>query len=440
MKIELENYIFDSGKMIIYDKKYMGYEFQVEDVELNIYDKELNLLKDGIPPKSVRDRFIETAGIALTYNCELRCTYCSQSSVEGIEERLTREDVRVFVSEIIKRKKMESLVNKKKPNMLFYFTGGGEPTYNWEKFTEAIDEVEDCCKRENVEVTLEMTTNGMLNEDQIVFIASHFKKVFISYDGISKIQDKNRRMPNGEKTSEAVENTITKLITLGIEVSIRTTVWQQDLDLMDKMCDNIHDNFKGLYSWEVNPVTSAGRAAKVFKNNKSNFEEYDFVDYYIKLLERNESFFIRTPLLSNTRTGFNCGGVGCIATGLWLLPDGKMTTCIDSSFETTMVGEVKEGRIEFYETYEDPLLEMGIKKYQECRECVAFPVCGSGCPLKHIREKKYQTGVMDWECSMQKKFWIMILKKVIENGEYLGWRKERSIEIEGRNYFKLVEI
>ena len=82
------------------------------------------------------------------------------------------------------------------------------------------------------------------------------------------------------------------------------------------------------------------------------------------------------------------------------------------------MGKIDDGKVIFYEDYNDVILKMGLKKYVECRECFAFYVCGGGCPIKHIREEQFKTGMMDWECDMEKQYWKYVLSQLIKNGRY----------------------
>ena len=426
MKHRVENYYFDPDRMILYEAN-----VKQEDEEKILsffpvtsnYYQELKNLKNGIKEqKSMAGRGIRSAGIALTFNCGLRCNYCSQSSCEGMSEYLSISDVAAFIQDIIKKRIITSLVERSKPSLSMYFTGGGEPTYNWSLFTQAVEEVERQCAENGVQLTLAMTTNGMLNSVQREFVIKHFDKVLLSYDGMPCMQNQNRRTASNKSTNAVVCDTINAFVAGNIDVTIRSTVWQHDFQYLHSMCEFINSVFKGISAWDINPVTPAGRAEAVMRSKYGSLSSTDFLEAFLNVHKENVPFRITTPLLSNSTTGFSCGGIGPTVSGLWLLPNRKITTCIDSSDIITQVGCIIDGEVVYFDRFEDPLLEMGIKKYIECKDCIAFCVCGSGCPLKHIREEHAHTEMVPWECSMQRKFWRYILEEIVGGNESWGWK------------------
>ena len=440
MNFEVDEYIYDDERMILYNKNINDRQKSAIQ-ELfpgnEKYKSDMNFLKIGQKNQiSMEKRSIRAAGIVLTFNCSLRCNYCSQSSCEGYSEEISKEDITAFINEVIKKRIITAIVLKERPSLNFTFTGGGEPTYNWELFQYTVLELEEQCKKRNIDLILSMTTNGMLNNKKIEFIASHFRKVMVSYDGTPDIQNKNRKTAIDSNTSIEVSNTIKKLISSGVIVTIRTTLWQSDIKYMLDMYEYIGKEFPGIKIWDINPVTPAGRAEKVMKNNAA-LGNTDFLEEYLKLLKYKKmkpfSFRITSPIFSSEPVGFNCGGVGPSILEIWLLPNKKITTCIDSSEIVTQVGEVLDHKVVFYEKYKDPLLDMGIRKYEECRKCIAFRVCGSGCPLKHIREERAKTGMIHWECRMEQRYWFLILRDLISKKASMEWKVDvsRALEKQG---------
>ncbi len=431
MKFEIDNYIYDSDYQIIYDKSLSSDQY-AELIKNDIIDDEYSNSLRGLKyakqhQKNFRYKVIKQAGIVLSFDCKLRCNYCSQDSVEGSKYKLVLEDIKEFLRDVIKKRIISSIITKTKAELNLYFTGGGEPTYDWELFVSSVELSKKMCKDNNVRLVLGMTTNGLLSIKQQKYIADNFNSVLVSYDGLPEIQNVNRPTANNNATSKIVESSIKYFSEHGIKTTIRTTIWHHDFDRLHEMYDYISGKFPNICSWDINPVTAAGRAVHTFENQKHVYDEMDFVVSFIKLLKyanlKKDALRLTSPLLSCEPISFSCGGSGWNTQGLWLFPDGKITTCIDSSDIVTEVGCIKDDKLMFYDSYEDPLLDMGIIKFQQCKNCIAFRVCGAGCPIKHIRQKQNESGMLDWECKMEQKYWVHILRTLIsEKKEYLGWK------------------
>lgn len=114
----------------------------------------------------------------------------------------------MFIKDIIKKRTIKKLLTKKNDPLIINFTGGGEPTYEWDLLKNAVAFVRRQCADNNIPLYLKMTTNGMLSNEQIKFISENFNELMISYDGLSEIQNSNRICPNTKDTSSMVEHTI----------------------------------------------------------------------------------------------------------------------------------------------------------------------------------------------------------------------------------------
>ncbi len=425
MLFKINDFLYDSEKNVLYRPQSdvsPALKFDTKD-SCEDYKRRQSFLKHGIKNiTNFKNRGICEAGISLTFNCCLRCNYCSQASIDGIPDTLTIEDIEIFARDIVKKRLIYSIANNSPEVLKIYITGGGEPTYNWNLFKDAVLTLEKVCFENNVELEISMTTNGILNPEQRDFVAEHIKFILVSFDGMDTIQNQNRQFKNGEMTSSIVEESIRSFIKAGSRVTIRSTVWQTDFPCLMEMAKYIEANFPGLYAWEINPVASAGRAVEIWKAKSKELSQNDFVDQYLQVRDYVENLKcglnVFTPVLSHSIAGFSCGGTGVTANCLWLFPNKKITTCVDSSDIITEVGNICNGKIEYFEKYKDVLLETSIRGFDLCANCIAFPVCGGGCPINRIREETMPTGMFEWECSMQKHYWTFVLKELIKNQKF----------------------
>jgi len=234
-------YIYDPDRLIFY--KSCLTEDIIEKirsaVEINDqYDEQKTMLDNlDADNMTIKERPIDQIGICLTYNCQLRCNYCSYSSTEDNCDLLDSNDIIAFVVDVIKKRTIHSMVIKKDIDtpLRFFFTGGGEPTYNWKLFKEVVVGIIDKCKQYCVPYYLELTTNGLLNNLQRKFITDNFNKVMLSYDGMPDTQNKNRRTAKHINTSKIVEDSISFFGDSGLSLTIRSTVWHTDFGRMREM-------------------------------------------------------------------------------------------------------------------------------------------------------------------------------------------------------------
>lgn len=425
-------YIFDSNRLLIYK---VDSNSSMIDLINSSYDNEYKASKPQElfqvnPDKMHMNRIaINQAGICLTYNCNLRCRYCGYSSNEQDTNKLQLDDIKLFIKDIIMRRTIKKLITKKDEPLEIDFTGGGEPTYEWNLFEQSVQFIRHQCAENNIPLTLKLTTNGILSNEQIDFISHNFNHIMVSYDGIPETQNRNRISPYRSNTSAIVENSIRQIVAQGVPLTIRSTIWQDDFDRMIEMYHHIFSltASKGVVTWSIYPVLYEGRAvSRIRKQEETTYG--DFFNNYIKLVnyiiskEGEEKLkTIDVQLFNNNICGIFCGAYRINQP--WLLPNRSIVTCIESKEDKVAIGEIRGGKLEYYENYQDCLLKIIQKKYTECQNCIAYGICKGGCPIWHLRvDNKIREPL---ECCLQKEYWKYVINALIV-GEYsLGWKLER---------------
>ena len=444
------DYFFDTDRLVFYKKDTPHQVVQEIENTIKVSDKyeELKSELDKLDAnnRSAVKKPINLIGICLTYNCQLKCNYCSYSSGSGNVDQLTTKNVLAFVIQAIKKRIMHNLVTKndKKEPLRFFFTGGGEPTYNWKLFRETIEAIKSKCEQYDIPCYFELTTNGMINDFQRNFIKKNFNKVMISYDGILEIQNKNRSCSNQQKPScETVENTIKAFINSNLDVAIRSTVWHYDFERLHEMCDNLSKRFNEINEWTIMPIIPSGRALDGNDiKQRYNIKKYNFLDYYIDLVEYSKrkgySLYITTPVFNNTLTEYCCGAT--FADCFWLMPDKSIINCIEAERFKVQVGQIENEKVELYNEYIDHQLEVVRNSFTSCKKCLAYRFCKGGCPLKSIRDQHFNTNYRQYECSMIQQYWMYVFKKVLIGDQCFGWSAEKITngKLEQYNILKLV--
>lgn len=430
---KIGDYIYDSDRLIVYKDDVSKEEIEIinDIVEKDDVDKaaRTGLMSLNADEMSMDKITINEIGICLTYNCNLRCTYCGFSSTNENEDTLKISDVEACIKDIILKYTIKKLITGKSDPLHVYFTGGGEPTYNWKLFQETVLLIKRQCIRNNVPVEIQMTTNGMLTDEQIDFISHNFDGLTVSYDGIESTHNRNRVSPTCRNTNLIVEHTIEEIARRGVPLTIRTTIWQQDYCRMKEMYHHIFSlvSKEDDVDWSIYPTLFEGRAREHI-NGKEEMTYKGFLRNYIDLIEyvileegERRAKAISASILNNNISKIFCGAYK--KENLWLLPNKKIVTCIEPKDEMVCVGEISNGKVKYQAKYQDKLLKIAQTKYLECRECIAYRFCKGGCPVWHLRDssKHYQAP----ECLLQKEYWEYILEAVVSGKYSFGWQVEK---------------
>lgn len=438
-------YIFDSNRFLIYNATT---DTATIDLINQVYDSTHTTtipqdMQMDSTDMSMDKIAINRAGICLSYNCNLRCNYCAYSSDEQNTNKLQLSDVKLFINDIIMRRTIKKLLEKTNEPLEIDFTGGGEPTYDWDLFKDTIQFIRQQCSENSIPVYLRLVTNGMLSSAQLDFISNNLDHVMISYDGLPETQSRNRINPHKKNTNVIVENSIQQLAMKGVPLTVRSTIWQNDFDKMIDMYHHVFSLFppKSSANWSVLPVLFEGRAiAHIKHQGKTTYSKFlsnclKLVNHIISTEGEEKLKAIDMPLFNNNLCEIFCGAHRIIQP--WLLPDKSIVTCIESRDDKVSIGKICNDGVHYYKKYQDKLLEINQKKYNECQDCVAYRVCRGGCPLWHIRvDDEIQEPL---ECCLQKEYWIYTVNALISGEFSFGWKLEKISlpRVENKDIYKV---
>lgn len=431
MLFRLDNqFLFDSINMLIF--KDDNNIFDMNNQHLKCENKKI-LKKEKI---DLKNKFVDAAGVIPTFNCNLRCKYCSQSSTEGKKD-LDFNNFKAFINEIIRKKIIESILNSSMPILRIYFTGGGEPTYNWELFKLCVEYIVSSSKRYGLSYDLHVTTNGCFDHKKSIFISNYFSNVMISYDGTDSINLKNRLNGNKVNNLEIIKNNIF-FLSKKTNVTLRSTVFPFDFKNMNSIYENIVMLFPKVKYIDFNPVLPVGRALKYDYDYENNIKT--FLYSYLNLTNNHKlTVPVTTPILSSEPVELGCGGVSSIASEYWLFPDNIIRTCSDSYDNSVDIAKVENGKFIYFDLFGDIFEDNINSNIKRCQKCIALPVCGYGCPLKRIRDAKNSTNYSLSECSLEQYYWMYVLKNTLKYGKYKNWILE-PIKSGQKSVFKVLFI
>lgn len=424
------DYTYDPNRLIFYSRQYDA--LTVDEIRACVEEddnsKNLQQKLDAYDAGEVKLRpgALLRAGICLTSNCNFRCNYCNESSVDGHKEPLTVEDVAAFVSDAMRRWAINKLLGRANTPLRLTFTGGGEPTYDWPLFVDSVRRVRQKGLENSVPLSLALTTNGLLNPRQRAYIAEHFDSVMVSYDGMPEVHNKNRKRLCAPPTSTPVETTIGYLSDANLDLTIRTTIWQSDFGRLKEMADFIFGTFGADARWSVLPVIPTGRAMDRVRKEHGTLSRCDFLHPYLEMKEYAKVTYgaaVESPLIRPSIVNtFYCGAISIFCSCPWLLPNRSIISCIEACDTRTTIGEIRHGKVVYFGRVKDPLLEVCQQKFNECRTCIAYRFCKGGCPVRHLMNRNARTSMDDWECDMLQSYWTHILQQILEGREYEGWR------------------
>lgn len=380
------------------------------------------------------DKFPIFGGIAVTYDCQLRCSYCANSSEENSRYKTDINDVIIFVKYLIRNFKIRKLIDSDIEIITVYLTGAGEPTYDWPLFCEVVETVRKLCKKEGIRCKINLTTNGILTNSQIEYVCKNIDTFMVSFDGLPEIQNKSRRFNDNSHSSNMVLNTLKRLDEFGATYTIRSTLWHSDLKYIKDMFHFIYEELKNFGEWSINIITSTGRAS----NYSIEGKEYDVTDFFNDYIDITNEANIKyhgskTSLffVTNSLCGIACGLSD--ANTPFLYPDKSLHICIDASDISPNVGYISEGKVILYDSYPKDFFDIYYDKYFKCKNCIAFRFCAGGCPIHSMRENNLAS--VEFECAFIKKYYEYVFEKILDGKESFGWYGQKIYVKELDDYF-----
>ncbi len=311
--------------------------------------------------------------IILTENCNLKCRYCYEKSMNEFDNDLDKKfnfdfsdpcDVNINLNEL-----KNFLKQDKNPVLIFY---GGEPLLKINKIIEIIDFLED------LNIKYRMQTNGILLQKLPIKYLLKIDKILISIDGDENITNFNRG------------NNVYKIITDNLfwarengydgEFVARMTISQSFPDVYKQVIHLISLVDNGLFSsihWQID--------AGFYKNDynyekiKKFFCEYNIsvkklINWWIEKLKNGKVYKIYPfigivkPILENKKgCGLRCGSGH---SGYTITTSGKIVHCpIMNSIENFKAGTLNSNL--------DELKKFDCK--QKCGDCEVYDLCGGRC-------------------------------------------------------------
>lgn len=398
-------------------KESINKNIQLKKTELNGKDRFINYTVE------VDKIYPTNGGISLTDFCQLRCNYCSFSS-SNLKNKLCEEDIRSFIDYLIKNALLRRMLFPNEQTVRIVITGGGEPTSAWSEFVGTLEYIKEKCSQKNIQCQISATTNGILNQMQRDFLLQNLDSILVSYDGLPRIHNKNRKNSNNTGSASIVEETLSYFDNKKANYSIRTTIWPEDYCLMAEMADYIYTKYSHMKDWDVEPIIPRGRA---IENVQNEFANAEFTRFYISTKKYISNRGYVDTLSCSKFNSYTCGTI--YGFHPWLVPNGDVVTCQDAKEQAVIIGHIDQGIMRL-NNFHDEYAELHDINLLNCYECFAYGFCLGGCPLKKINTESEKQ--IANECSIISEYWRIVLLELIDKDSYWGWKKVKVENSEGK--------
>lgn len=333
------------------------------------------------------------------YKCNFSCSYCYSSKGRSNKE-ISLENLKTgldhFISIAIQNVLKEVRVS---------FLGGGEPILSWDLLVWSYEYLDKNLSKDNIKILFSITTNGsLLNDDYIQWIAQRNVHVNVSFEILPDIQNTQRGQ------FDEVSQNIKKMLRSGINISIRSTITENNVLRMEEMVRNVLTHYPTIKKLHFEPVTQELESSMYYSN---------FIKYFFRARQLASENGIKlicsiTKSFSSLRKRF-CGGELC------LTPDGLYTIChrssspMDKNFNSFVYGKIVDNQVQIDDLKVVSILKKNIFDYDECKQCIAKWHCAGGCLFQRMNYDKFQ---MQNTCDFTKKIISLLLLEKINKIEF----------------------
>ena len=299
-----------------------------------------------------------SVAIWVTNNCNMNCRYCYEKK-KVKKENLSDDKINTILMFI------RNIGIEKDVNSFCITFHGGEPLiqYLWiKKFISSIKKNEYF---DNKEVRYELTTNGLLLNDEIIdYLNEHFDDVSVSIDGTKETHDSMRIYKNGRGTYDDVITNVKKFLDKNDGINARMTV-----------------NSRSIFNFEKNieAVVSVGFKHIIpvidIWDNDWNFENIKHIKYansFINEYQEKYSYIDIAPIIPSSNKKLICDGGKtsfCISEDGWIYP---CSFCVGE--DKYRCGHISNG-LDIIELEKIDNINRSI--IEECRGCNNYHSCVS---------------------------------------------------------------
>lgn len=343
-----------------------------KDTTVYKYLHELSQLEVEKPKKE--EIYNNSSGVMfiLSQICNLKCSYCYSQNSRS-KEILSMEKIKTVVDSVC--------ANNIKKNKTFSFIGGGEPLTTWDVFKCSVNYINKSTEKSGISRRIGLTTNGtLLNKERILFLKENEIVISISFDILPDVQDNQRPFPNKKTSSfERVHNNIKMLLSNGLIPKIRSTITNNNVNLMTQMVEFVIKNYPEIKLLHLEPVTD------ITENSDDFYRAYIASFMKAKQISKEKGIYIKNSIthsFKRIRTRF-CHGEFCVTPSSDIVSCHRISSDKEECFESFKYGKVIND-IEIDAKSTNHVQEIFDEKSKHCSTCFAKWHCAGGCAMFRV--------------------------------------------------------
>ncbi len=348
--------------------------------------------------------------IVVTKACQLRCLYCNVNA--GDENKNIDLDTAYKAIDLFLDR------TKYKKNVITFF--GGEPTIKWKKIDNIINYAKNKAAKKNKELKFSLSTNGIINDNQIEFLKKNNFSVIISLDGIKEVHDIQRPLVGNKSSYNIICNNIVKLKEKQIIFKVSAVVTEYSVKYLLPFVEEMIK--LGVKQIQLDPVSHAGKALEDPNKFKIRPDYKIYLKEYFKAVEYGEKYGVTIFNHISGRlfkpANYFCDLIASDA-GFLVSYNGLLSQCIEvqdnehECFETLVVGRINNNIISIDDEKIAKVRKETLVENTECNECFARYFCAGGCAIRNFHNNNRFNETDSYYCNIAKETTKWFIKKFI---------------------------
>lgn len=346
-----------------------------------------------------------TVTFITTTACNMNCRYCSVNA----------NSQKKFLSFELAKSVLDPLLSKAKTINIIYFWW--EPTLT----INLIKQISDYVDSKWVIWSYALSTNWIISEEIVKYLAKKKFVINLSFDWIEKIQNYQRPLHEDKKSFNIIDKALALIIKHKVTFKVRATVTDFSVDYMLDFMKYLNNKWVQYVHFE--PINICGRTNED-ELWRPNLEK--FLKNYKKCLNyaNENNMKLVNGLYDNI---FSPSLDYCTAaTGkkLVITPDWYVTRCyeiqdMDWRYKEFLSWHVSEWINKFIRNTDDVknILEIARKP---CKDCFAKYICWGGCTIRNFQAVKEWEETISYRCSLAR----TLISDYIYNSRKLTFSEE----------------